>query len=167
MASGDHVSLGDELGLRIEASKPVYLYVVNEDERGEAYLLYPLPGQQTTNPIAPGQVHRLPGDFHWQVTSQGQREHFLVFANPTELTAFNDVLKGLPTPEAGHPLISAPLPKNFVGQLRGVGGLVNARASARSERFRDLFSKAEPLRNDSETMSGPWIRQITLENPVK
>jgi serine/threonine-protein kinase len=172
LASGDQVALGDQLGLRIEASKPVYLYVVNEDERGEAYLLYPLPGQKTTNPLQPGEVHSLPGqeagrEVRWQVTSRGQREHFLVFANPTELSAFNTVLKDLPAPEAGRPLVSAPLPKNFVGQLRGVGGLVDSRATARSDRFRDLFAKAEPLRRDAETMFGPWIRQITLENPVK
>jgi serine/threonine-protein kinase len=172
LASGDHVALGDQLGLRIEASKPVYLYVVNEDERGEAYLLYPLPGQKTTNPLPPGQIHSLPGEeagreVRWQVTSRGQREHFLVFANPTELSAFNAVLKDLPAPEAGHPLVSAPLPKNFVGQLRGVGGLVDTRRAVRSDRFRDLFAKAEPLQRDAETMFGPWIRQITLENPVK
>ena len=41
LAAGDRVAPGDTLALRIQSSRPVYVYVVNEDEHGESYLLFP------------------------------------------------------------------------------------------------------------------------------
>ncbi len=48
LAFGDRVAPGDKLAMKVRASDAVYVYVVNEDDRGEAYLLYPLPGQQAS-----------------------------------------------------------------------------------------------------------------------
>src|SRR4029453_15458678 len=41
LGSGDRVSPGDRLSLEVRATKPVWVYVLNADERGETYLLYP------------------------------------------------------------------------------------------------------------------------------
>ncbi len=57
---GDTLTPGDALSLQVQSSIPMYFYVVNEDERGDSFLLFPLPGQALQNPLPPGQRHRLP-----------------------------------------------------------------------------------------------------------
>src|SRR4030095_11205131 len=57
---GDRVAPGDRLALQIEVSQPAHVYIVNEDDSGESYLLFPLPNQNVTNPIPAGHPVRLP-----------------------------------------------------------------------------------------------------------
>ena len=76
---------GDRLHLEFEASRDLYLYVMEEDDRGEAYVLYPLPGSGATNPLAGGRMHRLPPArdgraYSWGVSSVGGTEHLLIIA---------------------------------------------------------------------------------------
>ena len=142
LAAGSNVSPGDRLFLTLDVSQPVFTYVVNQDEKGESYLLFPLPGQELTNPVRTG-VNRIPGSgngdaLYWQVTSAGGREHFYVFVTPERLTAFEQMLTALPHAEIGKPVLSAPLSKDAIGILRGVGGLVKADDAADPIRFRLL-----------------------------
>src|SRR5262249_11750689 len=58
---GAHVAPGAEIFAEIHASVPTYVYVVNEDEQGETYLLFPLPGHTIGNPLPADTVTRLPG----------------------------------------------------------------------------------------------------------
>jgi serine/threonine-protein kinase len=168
LASDARLRPGDLLYLTIEASRPVYAYVYNEDEAGESYLLFPLPGQELSNPLPAGHAHRLPGpqageDVQWKVTSAGGREHFLVFVSPERDPRLEAALQGLPAPERGRPVAAARLPESVVGTLRGVGGLAVAppRAMAGAPR---LFPDAPPLRSEPETVSGLWVRRLTLVN---
>lgn len=128
LTAGGGVIPGDKLFLTLEVSKPVFVYVVNQDDKGESYLLFPLPGQELTNPVRAG-VNRFPGakstdELYWQVTSAGGREHFYLFVTPERLTPFEQMLTALPHAEFGKPVVSAPLSQGAVGVLRGVGGLV-------------------------------------------
>jgi hypothetical protein len=164
------VSPGDALGFQIEASVPVYVYVVNEDDRGEAYLLFPLPGQEVANPLGGGTAHELPGprdgkDFHWQVTSAGGQEHFLVFVSPRHLTVFDGLLQSLAHPAAGRPITGAQLPDSIVSHLRGVGGLVPDKGGTEPSSAHYLFENADPLGPDADTAHGVWVRQLTFRNP--
>ena len=52
---------GDRLSLQVISSVPTYVYVVNEDDRGESYLLFPLPGLRAMNPLTAGTRHEIPG----------------------------------------------------------------------------------------------------------
>ena len=171
LAPGDRIAPGDGLGLRLEASTPVHVYVVTMDDRGENHLLFPAPGLKPGNPLAAGRSYRLPGsdgknEILWQVTSVGGREHFLVLANPTPLTAFEPMLRALPSPTTGHPISYERVPDAVIGQLRGVGGLVIAHApKPPGGRPSPWFESAGQLRGDVEEVRGPWIRQLTLENP--
>ena len=61
LASGARVARGDRLSLQVTSSVPTYVYVVNEDDRGESYLLFPLPGLQAVNPLTAGTRHEIPG----------------------------------------------------------------------------------------------------------
>ena len=151
---------GDRLFLEIEATRSLHLYVVNQDERGESYLLFPLPGQALKNPLAAGTTHRLPGRVDWEVTSAGGREHFLVVASPEPLMALEKVFTQLPAPQIGGPAPAA-LSREAIGQLRGIGGL-SPRATAGAAT--DLLRSAAAL-GGHETVKGPWMRQFTLENP--
>ena len=160
---------GDKLYLQIETSVPAHVYVVNEDDRGESYLLFPLPGQQPSNPLPAGVTHRLPGvqsgqEMYWQVTSAGGREHFLMFVSPEKLPALEQMFAALPQPKANQPVLSARLSNEAVGVLRGIGGLAAAPSVAgQAPRLTGQFPT--PLSSGAETARGLWVRQITFENP--
>ena len=164
---GDRVAPGDQLALQIQVSKPTHIYVVNEDERGESYLLFPLPDQPLANPIPAGRPVRLPaavGDtqVYWKVTSAGGREHFLIFATPEPLPTFDRMFASLPRPQLNAPVLASPLSADAVGVLRGVGGL-SASPRASGGKLTDEFTT--PLPQTAESANGLWVRQITLENP--
>jgi serine/threonine protein kinase len=172
LAAGDRVAPGDTLALRIQSSRPVYVYVVNEDEHGESYLLFPLQGQESGNPLAPERPHELPGqqggqDTQWQVTSAGGREHFVVFASPSQMSIFDELLSSLPRPIAGRPVSRPLVPQSLVGRLRGVGGLLPGTQSSMPANARVLFGMANPLGTEPETVRGLWVRQVWLRNPGK
>jgi hypothetical protein len=171
LVAGDRVAPGDRLFAEVHASRAVHLYIVNQDEHGESYLLFPLPGQATTNPLPPDAVHRVPGTgggepVYWQVTSAGGREHFLVVVSPEPLAALDAVLATLPKPEIGRPVLTAaPIASQTLDQLRGVGGLTTKRPEAQPGS--DLLRSAVALTPGVESATGPWMRQFTLDNPGK
>ena len=172
LAAGDRVAPGDRLALRIQSSRPVYVYVVNEDEHGESYLLFPLQGQESSNPLTAEQPHELPGqqagqETKWQVTSAGGREHFVIFASPSQMSIFDELLSSLARPVAGRPVSRPLVPQSLVSRLRGVGGLVPDAPSSMPANARALFKMAHPLNVEPETVRGVWVRQVWLENPRK
>ena len=168
---GARVAPGDRLSLEVRTSVPAYVYVVNEDEQGEGYLLFPLGDQAVKNPLPAGAAHRLPGvqdgqRLSWQVTSAGGREHFIIFANTTPLSSFEEIFATLPQPVRDSPVQSLRLSPQAVGVLRGVGGVTatSVQSAASLGLARDF---ATPLVEGEETVRGVWIRRVTLENPVR
>ena len=166
---GDHVAPGDKLFAQLRVSAPTYVYIVNEDDRGESFLLFPLPGQAADNPIAAGGPTRVPGmrggDVSWEITSAGGREHFLIFASPERLQAFEELFAALPRPSFDRPAVGAKLTDTTVSKLRGVGGLAAAPAPQTSARLTNIFTS--PLGDREETARGLWVRQLTVENPAR
>jgi hypothetical protein len=167
LRAGDRVTPGDELFMKLNVSAPTYLYVVNEDDRGDSFMLFPLPGQAVENPIRSEIPVRIPGTsnetFNWVLTSVGEREHFIVFASPERMKAFEDIFATLPRPEIGKPIRSAPIPKETLSKLRAVGGLTAPPVQA-SVNFSNMFTS--PLIDAAETAHGMWVRQLTLLNPA-
>jgi eukaryotic-like serine/threonine-protein kinase len=164
---GDRVAPGDRLAIEIEVSQPAHVYIVNEDDNGESYLLFPLPNQAVSNPIPGGRPVRLPagGDspLYWSVTSAGGREHFLIFATPEPLPGFDRMFASLPHPQLNAPVLASPLTTEAVGGLlRGVGGLSKAPHQT-GTKLAEQFTT--PLPQSVETANGLWVRQITVENP--
>lgn len=166
---GDRVAPGDELFARLRVSAPTYVYIVNEDDRGESFLLFPLPGQAVENPIGAGARIRVPGtrdeDTTWQITSAGGREHFLIFASSERLQAFEELFAALPRPTFGKPVTSSKLSEGALGKLRGVGGLTAPPAAQPGARLASIFTS--PLGDGEETAHGLWVRQLTVENPSR
>jgi hypothetical protein len=164
---GDRVAPGDRLAMQIELSQPAHVYVVNEDDSGESYLLFPLPNQNVTNPIPAGRPVRLPtgGDtpLYWTVTSAGGHEHFVIFATPEPLPGFDRMFASLPHPQLNAPVVAEKLTTEAVGGLlRGVGGLTKS-PQPTGNKLAQQFTA--PLLQTPETANGLWVRQITLENP--
>jgi serine/threonine protein kinase len=168
LKAGDRVAPGDQLFMKLNVSAPTYLYVVNEDDRGDSFLLFPLPGQAVENPIRSDTPVRIPGtgddEINWVLTSVGEREHFIVFASPERMQAFEEVFAKLPRPEIGKPILSAPIPKGTLSKLRAVGGLT-APPPQTSLSFSTMFTA--PLIERAETAHGMWVRQLTLLNPSR
>ncbi len=94
---------GDNLFAELRSSVPTYVYIVNEDDRGESHMLFPLPGQSLSNPLPAGQPHRLPGtqsqkdqEVYWVIDKAGGREHFTIFASPTRLDVLEHAFDAAP-----------------------------------------------------------------------
>jgi hypothetical protein len=83
LASGATLAQGDRLVLELSSSRPVHVYVLNEDAGGDMHVLFPLRGLDLTNPLPANGRVRLPGgnggrELSWEIASSGQREEFLV-----------------------------------------------------------------------------------------
>jgi hypothetical protein len=168
LVSGMRLSLSERVSMELDISAPAHVYVVNEDERGNSYLLFPLRGREPANPLAAGH-HRLPGSvednkLYWQVTTAGGREHFLVIASPTRSATFEKMFAALPSPVLNQPISYPKLSTEALGALRSVGGLAVAPSQNR-EQLRATPGFAMPLTDKEETAQGVWVRQATFDNP--
>lgn len=168
LAAGDRVRPGDRLFFEIQSSRPVYVYIVNQDEKGESYLLFPLEGYEPANPIPPARTHRLPGsrnaaDQNWMVTSAGGREHFFVYVTPSRLTEFEQILAALPRVTADRPVDNIPLSEQAMTVFRGVGGITSSTKPATPD---SGLAELPILSESSQTANSLWARQITFTNPA-
>ena len=168
LVQGARLAPSEHLSMDLDLSATAHVYVVNEDERGNSYLLFPLPGREPANPLPPGR-HRLPGmlddeKLYWEVTTAGGREHFMVIASPTRSAMFEKMFASLPSPALNQPISYPKLSSEGLGALRSVGGLAVAPSKSR-EQLRATPGFALPLTDKEETAQGAWIRQATFENP--
>ncbi len=167
---GARVAPGDALSMEFRASASAYVYVLSEDERGEAYVLFPLPGLEPSNPVAPDVSHRLPGAWSgrratWQVTSAGEREHLLVLASREPMTDLDAELASVPRPRPGEPHAYPRLSDGSVQRLRGIGGVIPEPGNRPAGAGERLFERVQRLASRPETARGVWFRRIDLENP--
>lgn len=166
LGAGSRLALKDTIALNVDASTSVYVYVLNQDDRGEAHLLYPLVTDlASVRPLPAGRTRIPPAGVSdgWVVNSPGQREHFLVAVSPHRLTDFEQEVSSLPRPRVDAPIGTQRLPERAIGTLRGVGGLAPAPAPTGAPLA--PFLGATPLNDAEETAAGPWLRRITFENP--
>jgi hypothetical protein len=151
--------------MKVEGSKPMHLYVLNEDAAGHRYRLFPLEQLAKENPLAAGVEHRLPGSArerdeadgsgngrYWEVTSVGGEETLMVIASTRVLERLEERIATIPAAGA-EPAVD-------IGGFRGVGGLV-----AGGEARPDL--SLDELRHELEESYGEELRiwQIKLSNP--
>jgi hypothetical protein len=126
LQQGATLASDDRLFLEVEGSSPMYVYVLDEDEHGAAFVLFPLPALGIQNPLEGGMRHRLPGpeggeNATWHPTSAGGRERVLVVAAKERLVDFEQAISRLP--RAGE---SNSSPKRGIG---GIGPDPNAAAT--------------------------------------
>jgi hypothetical protein len=160
LAPGKSVAVGDQLFLELESTRDAWVYVFNEDEDGNAYLLFPLKTLEVANPLRSGKRWRLPGvrdgvALTWDVTTAGGRETLYVIASTDRLGELEGALADVP--EAG---MAKPVSMEIL--RRGMGGLgvMPAQPEARP-RIADLFSRLVSAADES---GGMWTWFIQLEN---
>ena len=171
LGPGDRVAPGDRLSLEFRATRPVWVYVLNEDERGQSYLLFPQPLFDRSNPIPSDSTAVLPGTIGgrengWVVTSRGGKEHFLVVASQSPVREIEDELSRLPAARPGRPVQYAAIPDAAVEQLRGVGGVAPLPAAAPASRGNATFDRFQELAGRETVTQKVWARTITLDNPL-
>jgi len=171
LATGDRVRPGDRLSLDVHSSEPVWVYVLDGDERGETYLLFPQPLFDHGNPIAPDSLVRLPGrmggqETAWTVTSRGGREHVLIVASPHPVPELESALASLPAPRPDRPVDYARVESGQLERLRGMGGVSPLPADTRTGPA-PLFERIRALAGRESDVRGTWVRQVTLENPLR
>lgn len=159
--SGGLVRVGDELSLDVRSAEPLHLYVLNEDDAGAVFTLFPVAGSDLSNPVPAGRTLALPGArsgeaMHWQVSSPAQRERFLVIASRTPLAALEARLAAMPAVREDEPLAYAELDASALEQLRGVGRIKPATPGRR--RGGRLDAVADALAGET----GVWLREVEL-----
>jgi hypothetical protein len=165
LESGARIGPGDQLSLEFTGSEPLHVYVLDEDEAGETFTLFPVPGGETTNPLTPGRRHVLPGTrdgvpFEWVVTSAGGREHVLVVASRAPLAPLERAVAAMPAAAPERPVAYARVPDEAIATLRGIGGMAAAAPRPAGE------SRLEALSRDlASRHRGVWVRHLTLRNP--
>ncbi|MGB0134812.1 protein kinase domain-containing protein [Dokdonella sp.] len=115
------LQIGAPLSLRLAPNREIFVYVLNQDDRGNRHLLYPLTPDQ--NPIRSHDTVELPGQVNgqrvdWQVDSSSSEERFAVIASAERLHQLESSLANWP--RAGQSSTHRDQ------RLRGVGGLANA-----------------------------------------
>ena len=167
VTAGTPLAAGDQLAMRIEASTEVHVYVLNADDTGKAFRLYPLPENGLTNPLSPSTPHRLPdATQNWVVTSEGGREHFMVMVSPTRDEAADAVFRAIP------PVTSKRAEAANLEELDRPSA-VGRRTEARRRRPMATkpscvwFDDARELTGQQETASGAWVRQLIVPGSTR
>ena len=169
---GARIAPGDELFLELASREPLHVYVLNEDDRGEVYVLFPAPQFDATNPLAPEAGRRLPGThdgkaMNWQVTSAGGTETVLVVASRVPLAELEREIAAFPRTDRRTPGTYGRLSGPGLRRLRGIGGMAEAETTpARPSRGR-LSGLLRDFPAPRATDTGePWVWQIELSGPL-
>jgi hypothetical protein len=163
---GSRIAVGDRLVLGFSAPESAYVYVLNEDEKGESYVLFPIPGLEKTNPLPGGIDHLLPGrldgrSVSWVVSSAGGAESIFVVASRHALSDLELDIATLPRPAPGGPPRYPLVTDRAKISLRGIGGLGDGPKNENSatERLSDILGKVA-----GQNLSGSdvWVWQTRL-----
>jgi hypothetical protein len=160
------VQVGDRIFMEMRGSRSMHVFVFNEDDAGNRYLLFPLPGLVPGNPLPEDAVHRLPGEREgrnafWTVTSAGGSERIYVVATTHPRPDLAGILATLP---AAGTEAAVPLPGGIVEPLRrGLGGVSYADAEP-AESEATLADMARRLSRQAARDRGLWVWEAALES---
>jgi hypothetical protein len=166
LADGASVRPGDQLALELEVREPVHVYVLNEDEAGALFVMFPTAGLDGGgNPLGAGR-HRLPGRragaaLDWQVTSAGGRERFLIVAARRPVAEIERRIASLEPARPGQPVRYPALDSAVIDEFRGVGGMVENRRPAPASDGR-LTQIADAIRRGAREPGGVWVRLVEM-----
>jgi hypothetical protein len=165
LETGSAISPGDHLYLEYRGAEPLFVYVLDEDDHGETYTLFPVAGSDLSNPLRAHEKLRLPGRrdgqaFDWLTTSAGGHEQVLIVASRKRVPTLEQLVAAIPAADPGHPVAYARVPDEAMASLRGIGGM--APAPAREPRESRLAALARELA--ARHAPGVWLRSLELEN---
>ena len=164
LTPGATVAPGDSLFLEITGSKSMHVYVLNQDEAGRAYLLFPLPALDLQNPLRGRVRHQLPGPVggepnDWDVDSAGGEERLLVVASRKPLPDLEHQIAELPA--AGSTQGVALNDSGLLSTVRGIGGL-SPRRDEPTGGDTPLSGISEWLSGEAAAASGIWVWEVRL-----
>ncbi len=156
LANGSSVSVGEKLRLRVRTEKDTRLYVINTDQNGAAFLLFPIPGMDLVNPLRGHKDYVLPGPrdgiaLDWLVTSRGTQERMVIIASGAPLPALEQELLNWVTAGSEN-TASIAIP------LRGIGGLAAGSSTSSTNTALDA------LLSDLYSLPDVEIRSFILNN---
>jgi hypothetical protein len=172
LSGGDAVGPGAGLYLRIEGPEAMHVYVLDEDDSGHAYVLFPVAGLDVGNPLAAGTPHRLPGSLggrriDWQVTSAGGHETVVVLASREPLADLEREISSFPHARIGQPVAYGSIDPDRIGRTRGIGGMTPAPQPRRPAGGSALSELVRRIHSEGPDARDPWTWQIQLENPAR
>jgi len=166
LSGADTIAPGDRLSMEVQADEAVHLYIINEDRDGEFFVLFPIPGLDTANPLSGAGIHRLPGRRNgtvqdWQVTTAGGTETFLVVASRDGLDGLEADLNRSPAAAQGRRVGAT----DETILTRGVGGVVASTtgpdpgAESHADSLYRRYSDRQHREHDV------WVQRFVLANP--
>jgi eukaryotic-like serine/threonine-protein kinase len=172
VSSGGRVQPGDKLALRVRGGERMSLYVLNTDEEGNVYVLFPIPGLEPGNPLEAHRTYRLPGtnddpdsSLFWTVTNPGGRESIVAIAARAPLDEIESVIEGFPKAERGREVVYHKLPVETLRRLRGIGGLSAEPRRPAEEVHRLIDEMLQSLQARRSRTGDVWIWKTELQNP--
>ena len=114
LVDGADIGSGDHLALEVTTTVSMYVYVFGEDERGDAYALFPRAEAGHANPLRSDETHTLPAEGvdapNWVIDDATQIARIHVLAFPEEVPEFEALYRELPPLGSVGPLRSAAAP---------------------------------------------------------
>jgi hypothetical protein len=170
LEDGGRVAPGDRLYLDYHGDGTAHVYVLDEDDSGKIFALFPLAGSDLANPLHGGETLRLPGrsgakHMTWQVTSPGGRETFLVLASRLPLAALERVLASAEPARPGHAVEVPDLAPMLPTDLRGVG-LVSTRALPVTPELRARLREVFEHTVRADRSGSVWGELLQVDNPA-
>jgi hypothetical protein len=172
LLSGARIGPGDHLQMEFQSPERVYLYVLDQDQAGHAFVLFPAPGLDGGNPLAGGAQHRLPGTqggktATWEVSSPGGKEQVLAIAARAPLKELEREIARFPRASASQPVVYGRVSDSTLLAVRGIGriGVVDgAPASAGKPGFARALRQ---IPGSGSSTGGVWTWTIEMENPAR
>jgi hypothetical protein len=167
LAEGALVRPGDTLGLTLRLEAAAHVYVLNEDRKGEVFVLFPLAETDLRNPLPAGRALHLPGEWRgsaldWRVTGGRGEERFLVVAARAPLDWLESQLAGFGAPVRDRAVDRATPGSGAAGTERGVGAVAETadRAGTSASVLGAIVARLER----EPAASGVWSYQLMLYN---
>jgi hypothetical protein len=165
LQSGSSVRPGDQLCLEIEGSAKMFVYVFEEDQKGEEYALFPA-ATDLVNPLSESVRYRLPGKVagrsqNWEISSVGGQENILVIASRKRLKDVEILLAELAKPSPEHAVDALDTAQK---DDRGIAGMKPAVPLTPGSPDSKVSVLTRTLTAESANASGVWIGQYHLVN---
>jgi len=168
LTSGSAVQLGDRLFLEIRGTKRMHVYVLEEDDVGNNFVLFPA-ATDIRNPLSARARHRLPGKIEekeqsWVVTSLGNRETVMIIASRQPLEKLEAAIVSMKraSPER---VAYGPESPGQQDQVRGFGGMSDDPSLGEQDSSSTLAGVANLLATLTSDRSGVWFQKIELKTP--
>ncbi|MBE0567490.1 MAG: DUF4384 domain-containing protein, partial [Krumholzibacteria bacterium] len=167
LADGSLVRPGDTLGLDLRLSAPAHVYVLNEDQSGAVFALFPLAETDLANPLPADRRLRLPGArgaavLSWEVTAGRGEERFLVIASRQPVAWLEEQLSGFAAPVSNPERTYRQLDPHAVDPDRGVGSV--AESAPANPGGSVLEGLARRLTAGAADPSDLWLHHLMLYN---